>query len=525
MPAGLIAHELLAWATDEELEDYVEWLAAEADVEDLDRDAWGLQDRQQAAEDALGNLDGEMSHELLYGGAAGPGKTEFLLWHAFHQCVQYPGLKVLMLRRTYTELRRSLVIRSLERFDRSLARYTITENTWKFGNGSTIEFGYCEADQDVYQYQSAEYDIVLWDELTQWKSPFPYLYLFSRVRSRISTIVRGFVPHVVAATNPGGVGGAWVKARFVDTGPPEVRSVHEIELGDDVAYGTRIFIPGKLADNRYINRKQYTAGLAHLPEQQRDALLDGSWDTIEGQYFTEWHRHLHVVKPFPIPQWWTRLRCIDYGHFAPWACLWLAFDQDGNAVLYREAYETQLTPRQQCEMIGASQMPGEKFVYTVADPSMWAKTGVGVPIAQQYANNGIPLRQAMNARVSGWARVREYLIARAPVLDEHGEKVLDADGIPLEFPGLRVFSTCANFIRTFPMLVHDNVNPEDLDTDGEDHAADALRYGLMSRPPLGRKPVSDEPNTPQGRMARARRERELERQGKRSVDHPDLGRI
>lgn len=516
MPTGLIDRELLDYATDAELEEYVSWLADEADAQDLDSGEWVLQPRQQVAEDALKDLDPLLSHELLYGGTAGPGKTEFLLWHAYHACLQYPGLKVLGLRRSYTELRRSLVIRSLERFDRDNARYTTTENTWKFANGSRIEFGYCETNQDVYQYQSAEYDIVFWDELTQWPSDFCYLYLFSRTRSRLSMLARGFVPHVIAGTNPGYVGGAWVKARFVDPSPPETRFIVELDVED--AFGARIFIPAKLDDNKYINRKQYVASLANLPKAQRDALLEGSWDAIEGQYFTEWDRALHVVLPFHIPPWWTRIRCVDYGHFAPFACLWLAFDEDGDAVVYRELYETKLTPSMQCEKILARQVLGERVTYSVIDPSTFAKTGVGVPIAQQYIDNGVPCRRALNARVDGWARVRDYLRPR----EMFGP---DPNAEPELKVGLRIFSTCTNLIRELPMLVHDEKNPEDLDTDSSDHAADALRYGLMSRPPRSRRPVSERPETPEGRMAARRKLNEARRRGRAPVDHPMLGQI
>ncbi len=515
---GLIPRELLQYARDEELEEYVRFLAEEADVEGLDSGEWLLQPRQQVAEDALVGLDPAFSHELLYGGTAGPGKTEFLLHHGYHQALKYPGLKVLCLRRTFSELRRSLVVRSLERFDRDECRYTTTENIWKFRNGSSLEFGYCEIEKDVYQYQSAEYDIVIWDELTQWPTDFCYLYLFSRVRSRISTLARGFVPHIVSGTNPGAIGGAWVKARFVDISPPENRVVIESEV--EGVFGARIFIPGKLEDNKYINRKQYVAGLANMKKAQRDALLDGSWDAIEGQYFDEWARDVHVVKPFPIPPWWTKIRCVDYGHAAPFCCLWIAFDGDGDAVVYRELYKTQLTPMQQCEQILQSQKMGERIVYSVLDPSCWAKTGVGTPIAQQYVSNGVPVRKAINTRIGGWARVRDYLRIHEMTPDPHAREAL-----PILKPGLRVFSTCVDLIRTFPMLVHDNVDPEDLDTDGEDHAADALRYGLMSRPPRSREPGSEEPDTVQARMAKARKQRDLARMGRGVIDHPELGRI
>lgn len=527
MPVAPIDRELLRYATDEELDAYVDFLESQLDLDVAESGAWELQERQQDAEDALTGLDPKMSHELLFGGMAGGGKSDFLLWHPYTACLRYPGLKVLILRRTFSQLRRSLILRSLERFDRSLCRYVVTETTWKFNNGSIIEFGYLESDLDVYNYDSAEYDIVEWDELTQMPTPFPYLYMFSRMRSKASIRARGFVPHVVAATNPGRVGAAWVKARFVDPAAPDTRTTHElvddegnaIALDDDgqPMYGSRIFLPSSLDQNRYISRAQYTASLANLPKAQREALLSGSWDTIEGQYFQEWSRALHVVEPFEIPAWWTRLRCIDYGYAAPFCCLWLAFDADGTAFMYRELYETQLTPPQQARMILDSQKPGEQPRSTIIDPSTFSKTGVGVPIAQQYVDNGLPVRKANNARIDGWARVREYL---RPV-EIQGPDPLQP---PATVVHLKVFSTCKNFIRTFPMLVHDLTDPEDLDTDGEDHAADALRYGLMSRPAPSRKP-QNRPDTLEGRMAEARRIREAQRRGDRNINHPDLGMI
>lgn len=524
---GLIDRELLPYMTDEERDAYVSWLEEQVDLDVSESGTWELQDRQQEAEDALQHLDPAMSHELLYGGMAGGGKSDFLLWHPYNACLRYPGLKVLILRRTFGQLRRSLILRSLERFDRAVARYVVTETTWKFKNGSIIEFGYLESDLDVYNYDSAEYDIIEFDELTQMPTPFPYLYLFSRLRSKASIRARGFVPHFVSATNPGRVGAAWVKARFVDTGPPDQRTVHElvdddgnaIALDDDgqPMYGTRIFLPATLEQNRYISRAQYTAALANLPQAQREALLSGSWDTIEGQYFTEWDRSLHVVEPFAIPPWWTRIRCIDYGHAAPFCCLWIAFDGDNTAWIYRELYQTQLTPTQQARAILDLQQPGEQISATPVDPSCFSRTGVGIPIAQQYVDAGLPVRRALNARIDGWARVRDYLRPVEAPSEVPGEK-------PIVKVGLHVFSTCVNLIRTLPMLVHDQKDPEDLDTDGEDHAADALRYGLMSRPPRSRAPKKD-PVTIEERLAENRRRRDLERRGLVAIDHPQLGSI
>lgn len=501
----LLSDAEIALLTDDELDDYLAYL------EDLDaqpdRGPWELQPRQRRAEDALANLEVDRFHELLYGGAAGGGKSDWLLWHQYHLALEHPGFSGLILRRTFPELRRSLIKRSLIRFDHSVAKYRRAEKVWEFRNGSTIEFGYCEADDDVYQYQSAEYDCVAFDELTQWPSDVPYTYLMSRLRSDWRKAARGLVPHIIAGTNPGGVGGHWVKERFVDIAPAETRTEHvDDELG---TVTTRVFIPALLNDNRYVNKDAYVAALGNLATETREALLNGSWDQVEGQYFTQWNRAVHVIAPFTIPSWWARARGYDYGYTNPACCLWAAFDEDGTAYVYREWYATGHTPPAQARAIEALNGPHEKIGYTVADPSIWTRTGAGPPIATQLADHGLVTRKANNARVDGWARVRSYLELDARQAD---------DEHPAGKPKLYVFSNCLNLIRTLPMLVRDRSNPEDLDTDGEDHAADALRYLLMSRPPLSRRPKR-EPSTIEERIAAKHREKR-----RRERDHPILGR-
>lgn len=507
-----IDDELLALATDEELDLYVRALQAE----ERSVGEWALQERQQVAEEmASGPV-----FELLYGGAAGGGKSEWLLYHMYRLAITYPGFKGLLLRRTFPELRRSLILRAYERFDTKgtsrlsggvKCKYKATEHVWHFSNGSLIEFGFCESDSDVYQYQSAEYDCVGWDELTQFPTSTPYTYLMSRVRTRIELRVKGLRPHVIAGTNPGNVGGAWVKARFVDLGAPGV--VHEVALEiDDQAdrIVNRCFVPAKLKDNRYIDAGAYRLMLANLDSATRAALEDGSWDVVEGQFFTEWRREVHVIAPFVLPEWWERARAIDYGYAAPFCTLWGAWDGDGNVFIYRELYGPGYTPRVQAnKILAASKHRGgrrELVRYTVADPSIFAHTGVGPPIAQQYIDEGLSVRKANNARIDGWARVHEYLR-----VDEKTEQ-----------PSLFIFSTCLNLIRTLPMLVHDKLHPEDLDTDGEDHAGDTLRYLLMSRPRRSTKPKT-EPSTVEERMAANRRKRRLGR-GTVMEDTP-LGRV
>lgn len=507
----------LADLASEDLEDYLVALSddefeqllalAREELADL-RKAWINQPRQARAEAFIAETD---VFELLYGGAAGGGKSEWILHHFYDLARNNPGFHGLILRRTFPELRRSLIMRSWERFDTSICRYYASEHVWRFTNNSSIEFGYCESDSDVYQYQSAEYDAIGFDELTQWPTEMPYTYLMSRCRTTLDKQARGLRPHMVAGTNPGGIGGAWVKARFIDVAQPEQVYRATVNVNGRTLEVPRVFVPAKLSDNAYLG-DDYAIALANLPPAIRAALMDGSWDVIEGQYFTDWNREIHVVDPFAIPRHWRRIRGVDYGYANPMCCLWIAFDEDGGAWVYRELYRTELTPREQGDLMLRMSVSGdppssERIDYTVADPSIWTRTGAGPPIAQQYADAGVQCRKANNARIDGWARVREYLKP-------------DRRGVP----ALHIFSTCTDLLRTLPMLVHDDIRPEDLDTRGEDHAADALRYALMSRPLRTRVPNSDAPKGPDERMwERVRSRRRAKKAGVR--DGSPVGRL
>lgn len=351
---------------------------------------------------------------------------------------------------------------------------------------------------------------VCWDELTQWPTDFAYTYLLSRLRTSPSLARAGMVPHMIAATNPGGVGGHWVKERFVDIGPPEVAVTVEEQIEDIVVESTRLYVPAALSDNRYIDRRSYLANLAGMTAIQRESLLNGSWDVIEGQYFTEWSRAAHVVEPFEVPSFWTRIRGLDYGFTNPMACVWLAFDPDGTGYVYRELYGTGMTPPIQAAKI-VEMSHGEHVDYTVADPSIWAQTGVGMPIAQQYADAGLHCRRAKNARVDGWSIVRQFLRPDPERADPALLGAVDEQGKALYVPPrLYVFSHCRNLIRTLPMAVHDKTNPEDLDTEGDDHVLDSLRYALASRPrpTVVEKPVD---YSLEARLARSHAERAARR--------------
>ena len=512
MSTVYLSDDQLALLTDDELELYEALLEAEAAE-------WVLTPRQQMAEDLAAKVD-----VLFYGGAAGGGKTDWLMWHVWNLSTMHRGHSTLALRRTFPQLKDSLMRRSIEKFDQARAKYLVGEKEWIFDNNSTVRFGYCDAEDDYRHYLSAEYDCIIFEELTEF-SELQFKMLRSRCRTTAAKRRRGIRPHVAAASNPGQIGHEWVKTTLVQP----TNYGHDIAQVEIEAMGRKKllsvgFVPAKVTDNPHID-PDYIFNLASLPEIQRRQYLDGDWDIFEGQYFSEWDAATHVVEPFGIPETWTRIRCVDYGFAAPFACLWLAFDPDGNCWVYREAYQKGLTATEQAKLVVAmSTMPPgedgkrlpEKIDYTVADPSVWARGGTGMSIASQYHQAGMHARKAMNARIDGWTRLRDWL--RASPLTE----LSDGRRNPHFGPTLRVFSTCTNLIRTLPLMIHSDTNPEDLDTTLEDHAVDALRYGLMSRPRRARDPELTVGTLEEREWARLRA---LDGKRKRQPAHPVLGRL
>jgi phage terminase large subunit len=418
--------------------------------------------------------------------------SEWLLYRADRLSREVPGHATLLLRSSFPELRRSLIRRSFTKLlyeDSRCGRphWRAADKEWRYPNGAVIELGHCQSEDDVGIYLSAEYDMIGFDELTEFTE-----YQFDMIRSRARTTrakkALGARPHVVGATNPGRRGHAWVKELFVrGTDYGDHIRVIETHLPTGETARRRVgYLPASVLDNPHIDPK-YVEHLMSLPENLRRQYLEGDWDTFEGQYFPEFQKTKveldgtvtpwHVIDPFPIPHEWPRFRAIDYGYAAPFACLWFAVDRDGYVYVYREAYETKLTPREQAIKVtkmslcdtGGMIRP-EKFDYTVADPSMWSNREGGLSIAAQYLQEKVQLRKGENDRIAGWGRVRDWLRA-----DENGN------------PGVRVFSSCTNLIRTLPELVYDKNKPEDLDTTLEDHLC--FVAGTLVQTATGAKPI------------------------------------
>ena len=387
--------------------------------------------------------------------------------------LRYPASKQLILRRSFAELEKSLIRTALSLYPRELFSFNSSSHTGRFRNGSVIDFGYCATELDVYQYQSAEYDVVRFDELTHFTEG-QYVYLISRVRG-----ANGYPKQVKSSTNPGGVGHTWVKERFVDRAPPGQR----FEGGNGLS---RIFIPSLLDDNRFLSEgdPEYRARLLALPRRERQALLYGDWNIFEGQYFDEFSAVRHVTEPFEIPPGWRRYRTIDYG-LDRLACLWVAQSPEGVSYVYREFCESGLPISAAARGILERTPGGEDIYATLAPPDLWHRTQEsGRSKADLFAEYGLPFTKTSNDREAGWLAVKELLrgVECKLKLTENSENCDTGTGV-----GLKIFKNCTELIKCLPALTVDKVRPTDCSTEPHaiTHAPDALRgYAIFSRSPV-----------------------------------------
>ena len=402
--------------------------------------------------------------EVFYGGARGGGKSYAMLVDPLRYCSK-PHHRALLIRRTMPELR-DLISKSQLLYSKAYpgAKWREQEKEWRFPSGAKIEFGYAENMTDVLRYQGQSYTWIGIDELPQYPSPDIYNFLRSSLRS-----VDKDIPVYLRATgNPGNIGSQWVKEMFVDPAEPNTAFDIKIDTPVGVKTITRRFIPAKLQDNPYLMQTDdYYAMLASLPETQRKQFLDGDWDAYEDSAFPEFSKSVHVVEPFEIPKGWYRFRAADWGYSSPACVLWFAVDYNNNLWVYRELYTSKITADVFARKVIELES-GEYIQYGVLDSSTWAKRGdVGPSIAETMIQQGCRWRQSdrsPKSRISGKLEIHKRF-------SMNGKE-----------PGLRVFNNCRNLIRTISTLPVDNKNPEDVDTNAEDHAYDALRYGCMSRP-------------------------------------------
>lgn len=391
--------------------------------------------------------------DIGLGGARGPGKSHGILSQAaLDDCQRVEGLKVLFLRKTGNTAAESFS----DLVDKALRGHIVFWKTAKylrFENKSKIILGGFKDEDDIDKYIGIEYDLIIVEELTQIS-----LQKYEKLRGSLRTSKRNWRPRMYTSFNPGGEGHAWVKERYV------------IPHREGTERETR-FIPSTYKQNPALNT-EYIEYLEGLEGDLGRAWREGDWDLFEGQYFSEWRQDKHVCEPFEIPDGWFRFRSIDpSGRSGITSCHWYALDREGNVYAYREHYGTDRDMDQHAEEIAKDSLDRdgaqEPYKYTVIDGAAFAKAGYSETGVEIYQRHGIgkeePLIAAAKERVIGWNVVHQYLR-----WDVHTR------------PKLRVFKTCYNLIRTLPGLQHDNLHPEDVDSDGEDHAADELRYFLRT---------------------------------------------
>lgn len=457
--------------------------------------------------------------EGFFGGSAGPGKSEVILMYPIaRRLIDHSRFKGIIFRRTYPELEESLIPRSHEWYPYFGGKYNASKHVWLFPSGATIRFGYSDNENDVRQHDTAEYNYLGIDELTHF-TEFQYLYLTHRVR----TSVAGLPAIVRSASNPGNVGHAWVRDRFI---LPK-RQGFAI-LKDSKTGAQRIYIPAYLHDNPTLitNDPTYIDRLKLLPEAERKAKLEGDWDAFSGQVFTEFRytkltnepaNAIHVIPAFGagplygIPEWWPKVLSVDWGHEHKTVALWSAIAPNGRVYIYREFAEAKRKIADWGAEIARLSQADSNIVEMVLDPSAWQDRGLPYTIADQLMQvTGFDFSRADNDRLGGKHLIHEYLrySPRPSKLDVNGAfdvevsqyilrtrgsdafwkymKSFEPEKPEDNLPKLQIFSHCTDLINTIPLLVYDDgqgknlIRSEDVKKMKGDDAYDSLRYNLKA---------------------------------------------
>ncbi len=384
---------------------------------------------------------------LACGGARGPGKSHAILAQVgLDDCQRAPGLKVLFLRKVMKS--------AAESFDDVARRvflrvpHQMSDGKVVFDNGSRILIGGFNNERDIDKYLGIEYDTIVIEESTQLTG-----LKIDKIRGSLRTSRSDWRTRMYESTNPDGVG----HLRFKQTYVLPRRAGAELR--------TRFF-PSTYRDNPR-TKQEYIDYLESLTGPLGRAWRDGDFDAFEGQAFPQFVPDEHVIKQFVIPAAWPKWRGLDFGTTNPFSCHWVTKDLDtGRLFVYREAYHRQMTDRQQAHLLKEMTPPDEIINVTYADPSMWAtksEMGLFTTTAEIYSKEGVYLTRANNDRIQG---------------KRNFDRALST--LPDGRPGLQIFDTCPKIIEQLASLIHSRTNPEDVDTEQEDHAYDSVRYALTN---------------------------------------------
>jgi phage terminase large subunit len=451
-----------------------------------------------------------------FGGARGGSKSHAGRQIILDRRIRYAGTDALVIRRTFKEVFGNCIQPMFRAWPITRKWYrgasaTEGHHVLALPNGSKVFYGYAEHKEDIYDWQGWEFADILVEEASHFnEEELRFLKTCNRWTSSAP-----IHPKFICTMNPGNVGHDFMRRIFVD------RRYSENEKPEDYAFiqaygwdNLEWSLPSLLTDNGitaeswheltpsqqdevreelariyygwtdrerfeyFVTRSDYGRNLFALPSQERDAHLFGEWDSFIGQFFSEFQRRLHVCKPFQIPSYWERFASFDWGFRSPACTLWHAVSPEGRVYTYREAYvkgkDTPWLAQNNVKLTG-----NETLRYKVGDPACFNNTAGGPTVAEVMAINGWAMLTAENDRKNGWARVRDYLAWEE---NDQGQLTREPTWQIFDGPGAPQGLGCPNLIRTLPALVHDPYDPEDVNSDCEDHAPDTARYGLMTRP-------------------------------------------
>ena len=439
--------------------------------------------------------------EVFYGGARGGGKTESSIGDWLDHSGRYGADAVgIFVRRRFRQLA-EVIARTKQIFKKIGATYNEQKAEWTMANGARLKFVYLERDSDAEEYQGHNYTRIYVEEVTNFPSSAPIDLLRATLRSPVG------VPTGMRLTgNPGGPGHGWVKKRYIDPCPTGYKVTTEsysfmLDGKQKEVSLERVFIPSRLVDNRLLMENDPTYVL-RLRQSGSEALvrawLEGDWSVIDGAYFNEFSDEVHVLRTSDwlrrIPAYATRFRAMDWGSEKPFSIGWYAVSDgtwglpEGALLRYREWYGYNGKPnkglKMTCQAVAEGILKrerdaGENITMGVADPAIFIQNG-GPSIGEQMLIMGCAFKRGDNRRIPGWEQVRSRL--QGP----------PGSNVPMFY----VLDNCEEFIRTIPLLQHDEIDSEDIDTDAEDHIADEWRYACMSRPFMASAPVPFELQLP-----------------------------
>jgi len=422
-----------------------------------------------------------LATQILYGGAAGGGKSHSLRWDAYDFCMKNPGCMAYLIRKSHPQLEANHILPLKRELPKELGQYNETKKRFDWYNGSTLQFRHCEYDRDLHDFQGWECHWLGIDEASQLNEEH-IKYMKTRVRlgswkpTDPAAVKR--LPRCVMTSNPGGPAHHYLKKLFIDSGPAETMFYDDAmrNLKNPKHQGwSSIYIPARMDDNKYLD-DDYAGQFGQLPEWQAQQLRDGDWNVVPGAFFECWSQD-NVIKPFTVPPWWTTFRSCDWGFATPFSIgEWVVSDgsmvetpagqvsyPEGTLIRTWEWYgntEGNKGLRMDASVVAnkvivmrGKRLPGP------GDPSMW-RADSGPHVAEKMAGQKLLFFKGDNQREAGW----QEMYARI------NDKML------------LVFDTCFDFIRTVPALTADPLNPNDVLKVGEDHVGDETRYMCMARP-------------------------------------------